>query len=998
MRRLLWTCTLVCLLLGRAPRLWAAGPTDETAHFYEEVKPLLIAKCVACHGPDKQAGNLRLDSLEAAKTGGDQGPAVVPGNLESSLLIEAISFGNAELQMPPKQKLSDREINILTQWVKKGAIWPEPVAILFEDDPQFLAALTSGIGTGRIVADQAFSGQRALGMTPLQRDAVEIPGWQFRVRQNPQPGEYRFLRLAWKKRGTGSVMLELARNGHWPDAKDPKGRYVAGPNTTGWAAISVNSTAPTDWTVATMDLWKDIGDFTLTGLAPTCDGGDEAFFDAILLGPTVAALDDYRPGAPIAADQLASSPVGDAFTDRRNPVRRLYRGERLDLWSLRKPVRPEVPQGAPHPVDAFIQSRLTPAGLTPSPEADPRTLIRRLTFDLTGLPPTAAEVDAFAAAPTEKAYQDLVTRLLDSPRYGERQARLWLDVVRYADTNGYERDEFRPLAWQYRDYVVRSFNQDKPYTQFVREQLAGDELVSGAPASAAEADALIATGFLRLGQWDSTAGIFQEETRLRAEVMADLTNTTASAFLGLTMSCCQCHDHKYDPLTQADHFRLRAFFAGVTARDDLAISLADEQAQIQEHNARIEPQITAKKAELSQLKKDQPQYAPLEQQINELEAAKRQPRRAMGATDAGASVPATHVLYQGDYSAPREAVEPGFVSVLAPGPAAIVAPHPQTTGRRLALANWITNPDNPWTARVIVNRIWQQHFGTGLVATPNDLGYSGTRPTHPELLDWLAVEFVARGNSIKQLHRLIVTSFTYRQASHISAAGAAHQHPDAENRLLWRQNVRRLDAEMLRDSLLAVSGKLQPDDGGKPRWPEVSEELRHAQPAILEAEKGGDGGRMQGWYADPVEKTDVRSLFLIRKRCLPIPFLQAFDLPDTTTSCARRDTTVVAPQALMLLNSPEGIRYSQALAQRVLPANMTPDLQQPTQAGRVVQQLFELTLGRKAGDDELALAITFLERHQREHAKKLAADQAARNAVTDLCRALLNLNEFIYID
>ena len=966
---------------------------DQTPHFAEDMLPLLQAKCFSCHGPEKQEGGLRLDSLAAAKIGGDRGPSIVAGSVDQSLLIQAISFVDPDLQMPPKLKLSDREIALLTEWVKAGAEWPEPVTVLFEDDPQFLTALSSGNGHGRLVTEGAFAGQVALGITPLQRDGVKIPGWNYAIREQPQPGEYRYLRLAWKKRGTGSVMIELAANGAWPAAQIAKGRYVAGENSTGWAAISVQKQAPTEWTVETFDLWSDMGDFTLTGCAPTCDRGEEAYFDAMILGPTIASLDAYRPGV----SSTPSGPViGDAFTDKRNPIHKIFRGERLDLWSLQRPqlgTHPEDFTDLPV-IDAFIGSRLAQDNLMPSPEADRRTLIRRLTFDLTGLPPTNDEAVAFINDQTPAAYEKLVQRLLDSPRYGERQARLWLDVVRYADTNGYERDEFRPLAWQYRDYVIRSFNQDKPFDQFIREQLAGDELVDGVPQTSAEADMLMATGYLRLGQWDSTASIFQEEPRLRAEMMADLTNTTSSAFLGLTMSCCQCHDHKYDPLSQADHYRFRAFFAGVTPHDDLAVSLAEEQAEIDKHNTELDQQVAPLKVEQEQLDKTQKdRHEALQKQVSELESQKRQPHLAMGATDAGASAQATHVFYQGDFSSPREEVAPGFVSVFTPESAMIEPPRGSTTGRRLALANWIASNDNPWTARVMVNRVWQQHFGTGLVATPNDLGYSGARPTHPELLDGMAVEFIQQGWSIKELHRLIITSATYRQSS----LDRAECHTaDPENRLLWRQNVQRLDAETLRDSLLAVSGLLKPFDTGKPIWPPVPDELKFAQPAILEAIEGKDEGRLQGWYADPVEQTDVRSIFLVRKRCLPIPFLQAFDLPETIVSCARRDTTVVAPQALMLLNSPEGIRYAEALAKRVAGSDTLPGFNEPATTHFLIESLFRTALNRPPTPDESQLSVEFLKRHALKH--DASGDRAGLLALTDLCRAILNLNEFAYID
>ncbi|MEI6163881.1 MAG: PSD1 and planctomycete cytochrome C domain-containing protein [Planctomycetota bacterium] len=988
MRNLLLS-TFMILAIAGSDLLAAKGPEK----FVEEVLPLLEAKCVSCHGPQKQEGNLRLDSFAAAKAGGDRGAAIVAGNVAESLLVQAISFLDPDFQMPPKQKLTAKEIATLTEWITTGAAWPEPVAVLFEDQPQFLAALASGNGKSRLFTEGAFAGKAALGITPLQRDGVRIPGWNFAIREQSASNEHRYLRLAWKKRGVGSVMIELAADGQWPDANVAKGRYVAGPNTTGWAAISVGETVPTEWTVATFDLWQDMGDFTLTGIAPTCDGGEEAFFDSIILGPTIASLDAYRPGAATANDATGSSSLGDALTDKRNPIHKLFHGERLDLWSLKKPQALNT-SGVSHSIDDFIRERLAKENLQLAPEADRRTLIRRLTFDLIGLPPTSEESAAFLADQSPDAYNALVQRLLESPHYGERQARLWLDVVRYADTNGYERDEFRPLAWQYRDYVIRSFNYDKPFDQFICEQLAGDELVDGVPKSSTEVDKLIATGYLRLGQWDSTASIFQEEPRLHAEMMADVTNTTASAFLGVTMSCCQCHDHKYDPFSQADHFRFRAFFAGVLPRDDLPISVVEEQAEIDKHNAEINQQTVLLKDEQTKLDDAcKERHEELKIQIAEIESKQRKPRLAMGATDGGSIPPATHIFYQGDFLSPREEVAPGFVSVFTPEPAAIQSPRDNTTGRRLALATWMTSADNPWTARVIVNRIWQQHFGTGLVATPNDFGHSGARPTHPEILDALAVQFMQRGWSIKELHRLIVTSTTYRQSSRETPFGRAI---DPENKLLWRQSVRRLDAEMLRDSLLAVSGLLKPYDGGKPIWPPVPDELLKAQPAILEAIEGKDDGRQQGWYADPIEQTDVRSVFLVRKRCLPIPFLQVFDLPDTIVSCARRDTTVVAPQALMLLNSLEGVRYAQALAARVCAANDKLEYDDDSKTKQLVEVLFQVTVNRTPTAEELPLLIDFLKRHAQQH--KDAGDRAGLLALTDLCRAILNLNEFAYID
>lgn len=984
--------------------------------FAETIRPLLKAKCVSCHGAEKQEGGLRLDSLDAALQGGDSGPALVPGNAAQSLLVKAVQFDSPDLQMPPKDRISSDQVAAIRTWVNDGAVWPRPVLVLFDEEEPFLAALTKGTAPSRFEREDTSQGSLAVAVAPQEKFAEQIADWKLPVREKPQAGEYRYLRYAWKKTGGGGAMLEVARDGKWPPARQtpaPGGRYVAGANETGLDAIVVAPSAPNDWTEVTIDLWKDLGDCHITGLSLMSSGRGETLFDTMLLGAAVADLDSWSPGRGRLAFEPQSEvdPVGTAFDDPRNPIRRLFSSERLSLWSL-QPFHPEAVAEAAGTtgrtdlarqttIDDFIDTRLEEAGIQPAPDADRRTLIRRLTFELTGLPPTPEEVRTFVSDKSSAALQTLLDRLLASPAYGERQAGQWLDVVRYADTNGYERDEFRPSIWMYRDYVVRAFNADKPFDEFIREQLAGDELVNGLPQTPAEVDALIATGYLRLGQWDSTAAIFQEEDRLRAEMMADLTNTTASALIGLTMSCCQCHDHKYDPLSQADHYRLRAFFAGITPRDDLVIDLPHEREMREQHNAAIQNKIEQANAELATLNKTQEpgatRHAELSAQIATLESQKRQPVFAMGATDAGPAAPATHILYQGVFRDLREEVVPGFPSVLFPGPANVSAPTDKTTGRRLALANWITSPGNPWTARVIVNRIWQQHFGEGLVATPNDFGLTGARPTHPELLDWLATTFVRNGWSIKWLHRTIVMSAAWQRASSHNVAAA---RTDPDNRLLWRQNVRRLDAETLRDGLLKVSGLLRNYDGGRPLWPEVPQQLLTAQPAILEAIEGKDDGRRQGWYTDPVEATDVRSLYLVRKRCLPVPFLQAFDLPDSTVSCARRDSTVVAPQALMLLNSPAAVRYAEAFADRVSQlGELSPDQSAlPAQLSHMIETVFQLALVRDPEPEEAELALQFLRRHAAEHRSAGRADRAEHLALVDLCRAVLNLNEFLYID
>ncbi|MCC6231496.1 MAG: DUF1553 domain-containing protein, partial [Verrucomicrobiales bacterium] len=588
-------------------------------------------------------------------------------------------------------------------------------------------------------------------------------------------------------------------------------------------------------------------------------------------------------------------------------------------------------------------------------------------------------------------------------------------------------------AWRFRDYVIRSFNADKPFAQFVREQLAGDEMLAGPPRSEAEQEALVATGYLRVGPQDNSAALFNEQGRARAEWLADLTETTGSAFLGLTLSCCRCHDHKYDPLSQADHFRLRAFFQPVQYGDDLALDLAPEQAAIREQHARLDAEakpLSVRRAALLASSKDrlrrerttklseaerqlltattdpQPQHfqqraaelskkiepsddearqgfteaerkedSDLAARLKAVHARKPPFLRALLATDSSTPPPPTRILFQGDPAAERTPVEPGFPSALDPNPAAIPrAPNPRTTGRRLALAEWITHPSNPLSSRVFVNRAWQAMFGRGLVRTPNDFGLAGARPSHPELLDWLAAEFQASGGSLKRLYRLIATSDTYRQTSAPDLGAepwARAQAIDAENLLLWRQNLRRLTAEQLRDAMLTVSQRVAWRAGGPPVWPELPLDVLQANPAFLD----DNAEKTKGWYPSPALERAVRSVYLVQKRTVRVPFLETFDLPENSSSCPQRTVSIVAPQALSLLNGSEALEAS---------ANFAARLQ--TEAGgdrrREVELAFRHALQRSPTPGEQQAGERFL----------------ARATLTELCRALLNLNEFAYLD
>ena len=693
----------------------------------------------------------------------------------------------------------------------------------------------------------------------------------------------------------------------------------------------------------------------------------------------VAALKRWiEEGAPWPAARPATSgapdpqgePIGDAWSDSRNPIVRLFAGERLELWSLKPMRRPDLPtvkrsDWAKQDLDRFVLARFEEDRLSPPAMADPRTVARRLHYDLTGLPPTPKQVADFEGSlrrsGADAAVAALVDKLLDSSRFGEHFARLWLDVVRYSDSNGFDWDEFRPQAWRFRDYVVRSFNADKPFDQFIREQLAGDELFEGPPNSPIEQDCLIATSYLRLGPHDNAAPLFDEQLRSRDELLVDVTETTSGAFLGLTLSCCRCHDHKHDPISQADHYRFRAFFAAVQFADDLPLDLAAEQDAINKHNERLEEQAKPLRERLGALPEaDQPGREELQQKIQEFEQQRRSFTHGMLTTDNVEKVAATRLLFQGDHKSPRATVEAGFLSVFDPQPATIAkSNNGRTTGRRLTLANWIASADNPLTARVFVNRVWQSLMGRPLVATPNDFGIAGARPEDAAMLDWLASEFVREGWSIKQLVRRIATSAAYRQAPTFTAEHFALRSP------------RRLNAEQLRDSLLLVGGLLTAKADGPPIWPELPPEVLGSNPAFLD----DNAEKTKGWYPSPKPDQYCRSLFLVQKRNTRVPLLESFDLPDNSTPCARREVSTVAPQALMLLNSSLAIDAARALAERV-------EQEAGEDPARQIQRAFELALQRLPNEVESNAC------------ERLLADRS----LVELCRALLNLNEFAYVD
>lgn len=599
-----------------------------------------------------------------------------------------------------------------------------------------------------------------------------------------------------------------------------------------------------------------------------------------------------------------------------------------DWWSLQPVVRPAVPRLAKHPVDAFIAAKLAKESMVSAVRAGRRTLVRRAYFDLTGLPPTPEQVEQFIRDPAPDAWPRLIDRLLASPRHGEHWARYWLDLVRFAETDGYERDKLKPNIWRYRDWVINAFNSDMPYTQFVAEQLAGDEVPNRTEQS------VVATGMIRAGTWNDEPNDPNDYLYTRLE---DMVHTTTSAFLGLTVKCARCHEHKFDPIPQNDYYRIASFF------------WAGHMGQAN-------------------------QGGPTTKALG---------YEAYGWTDKSSNSPPIRLLLNGERHKPGPEIAPGFLSAvnaldkpLAPPP-----PGSKTTQRRLQFARWITNEQNPLTARVMVNRLWLQHFGQGLVRSPNNFGFKGELPTHPGLLDWLASEFMrptvdaGPAWTLKRIHKLIMTSSTYRQRS-VHPHETQYSQRDFLNRNLWKFNRRRISSESLRDAMLAVGGRLNMRMGGPSFYPGMSAEALEGL-----SRKAGD------WKSSPADERSRRSIYMMTKRSRLLPLMTTFDFSDTTASCGQRDVTTVAPQALALLNNQFTHAQSEALAKR-LAGHAAGTVEQ-------VKLAWQLAFGRNPSDGELGQAENHLH-EQRQHFD--GRNNPGHLALASLCHVLLNCNEFIYVD
>lgn len=730
-------------------------------------------------------------------------------------------------------------------------------------------------------------------------------------------------------------------------------------------------------------------------------------------------------------------------------------------WAFRPVMRPAVPvvSSALQPrgeVDAFLLASLQKQGLYFSSPADKLTLLRRVTFDLVGLPPTPEEAAEFLADESPEAYEQLVERLLASPHYGEAWGRMWLDVVRFAETAGFNADPARPLAYKYRDYVIRAFNRDLPFDRFLQQQLAGDELFPD------DAEALAATGYCRMWPDESNASNIH---LARQTALDDLTGHLGAAVLGLSIGCAQCHDHKFDPILQSDFYQLQAFFSGIVLEDKVPVGQHEQLAEYRRQQQQWLDETAALRHELHDIEKaarikmagdkrmkfpadvlaaidcvpeersamqrqlafwserqmeykndDLPKHIAEDKKArrDELiallaEAKKKQPKppreaSVMAVAELSTTPPKTHLLETGSYDKPLEEVVPHYPTILRRettlNPPAITPPNERSSGRRSELARWLTSPDHPLTHRVWVNRVWQGHFGRGFVETANDFGVQTPKPEQADLFDWLTSEFIASGFSTKHLHRLIVLSAAYRQRGEVrnaelearsennpadasASVGSALRAPSSSLAAFPRQ---RLSSERIRDAWLVASGQFNDAMFGTGVRPELPPNF------------GGAGGWKVG---DPPDRVR-RSVYIYAKRNLPYPLMAAFDFPDMHEACGCRTKTTIAPQALMLLNSGLIVNAAKQLATRSKHEAGSAD-----PAARI-GRAYQIAFGRAASDREIQTALKFVGAQQQIIADSdttragesvhTPTDADTEAAFADLCHALLNANEFLFVE
>jgi mono/diheme cytochrome c family protein len=970
-----------------APQPGESRAATQPPDFEKDVAPIFRMKCLKCHGEKERKGDLDLRTSAALLKGGESGAVIVPKDLEKSLLYEKVLEG----EMPPgkKDRLSESELATIRRWIEAGAragakndADAGTAQELNQHDviPILLRRCTVCHGA-RVQEAQLDLRNKAAMLRGGKSGPAIVPG-------NPDE----------------SLLIKKIRAGEMP----PLTRLIE---------VSIKPIEPGETDIVAR--W-------------IAQGAPEA---------------DVKP-------DVATTEPDPLVTDKDR-----------DFWSFKPPaaVNPPSVKNAGrvrNPIDLFILEKLEARRLSLSPEAERAVLLRRVTFDLTGLPPEPAEIEAFLADSRADAYERLVDRLLESPRYGERWARHWLDLAGYADSEGKrEQDIPRHYAWRYRDYVIRAMSTDKPYDRFLLEQIAGDELADyeSAPEVTQEMyDNLVATGFLRMAPdptWFNLTNFIPD----RLDVIADEIDVLGSAVLGLTMKCARCHSHKFDPIPHRDYFRLLDIFKGafdehdwmktnwhnglsmgMRSDRDLPIVASSERRRFEKHNAALaiesvalnaaleeKAQALAKKYQAERLaavpetlrgdvakmletpadkRSDVQKYlaekfekglridrnelvkidAGFKQLTDEtakcvadLESRKLGEPKIRALWDRGEPSP-TYIYRRGDFLSPARLVGPGVPSVLTDGktPFEVTPPWPgaKKTGRRLAFARWLTRPEHPLTSRVIVNRLWKHHFGTGLVKTLDNFGKTGTPPTHPELLDWLAREFVRRGWSMKAMHRLMVTSATYCQASTVTPAIEA---ADPDNRLYSRMPLQRLSADQLYDTMLQVAGRL--------------DETRFGPPDAVDLRPDGlvvPRRNERGWR---------RSIYVEQQRKTVVTGLESFDFPLMNPNCIeRRDSTVVL-QALHLMNNGMVHELADALARRV-------EADAGIDQARQIDRLYLGALGRQPDADEQAVGVSSLarltDRWTTPAAGGGAPDRAAagNKALATYCHAILNSAEFLYVD
>ena len=949
------TAILLACLTALSPGLCA----EETTPNYETaIAPIFAGKCVRCHSEQVRKGDLDLSSLAAIQRGGESGEPLLHRQLDASWLWTMLDGGG----MPPaaETQLTPDELQTMRRWLEAGS--PAQVALSPQEKP-----LT-------------------------QHDVLPILLLRCTTCHGPR------LQQGGVDLRTRAAMLRGGQNGPVLQPGDPEGSLL----------------------IQRME-------------SEACPPR-ELLLKFFVKRPTETEMQTIRTWIAAGAPEVDTQP--DIATTKPDP---LVTDEDRQHWAFQPPR-----QNTEHrTIDEFIEAKLIPHGLDFSPEADRDTLIRRAYLDLLGMPPSPEEWQKWHSHASAGWYEEMIEHLLESPRYGERWGRYWLDVAGYADSEGgVSADPLREVAWKYRDYVIAAFNEDKPYDRFLLEQLAGDELLDYERAEKVSDEMvrnLIATGFLRMGI-DQTGSRTMNFVPERLGVIGDAINVVGSGILGLTLECARCHSHKYDAIPQRDYYRFKAIFQGALDEYDwlsfktrvLTLATPSHHERITSVNPPLVAEMKQWQKALTQATRNaslallehhypelteqdrqetlvalgkadnirtlrqnklveyylradllpdalQPEHVlearrdivEIERRIAETQEKMEPPPTIRALWDRGEPSP-TYVLRRGEYDKPGPLVGPGVPSVLTDGrtPFAVAPPFPEgtaKTGRRLAFARWLVVPENPLTARVMVNRIWYHHFGTGLVASLENFGVKGTPPTHPELLDWLAVEFIRQGWSIKQMHRLIMTSRTYRQSSR---ATEKSQQIDPRNLLFARMNPRRMDAEALRDSLLFVSGRLDPTPGGPPDGVTAD---RDGLVSVNLTSRGG-------WR---------RSIYVQHRRTQMPTILETFDYPEMGPNCLVRSVSTVSPQSLLMKNNAHVHELSRSLAQRI---HAQLEHAETATSDDRISLAFQLALNRLPSPAELEISRQALEEF------RLAWNTDEHQALISYCHTLLNSAAFLYID